>query len=445
MFRQESNFQYLLGVKEPDCYATIRVSDGHTTLFIPRLPASYAVWMGAIMPPSHFKDLYKVDHACFEDEIDSVVGAAVSEYALAHAPKQLPLLTLHGLNTDSGNYATPATFKGIEKYRVDDGVLYNSVVKCRVYKSPEEIELLRYVNDVSCDAHMAVMTHIKPGYSEYQMESVFNHWCYFRGGARFNAYTCICGSGSNGAVLHYGHAGEPNSKVIRDNEMCLFDMGCEFHCYASDVTCSFPSSGKFTPKMKVIYEAVLAAQWNVMDAMKPGVSWVDMHDLAYRTILSHLREAGLVVGEIDELMENDIGAVFMPHGLGHFMGIDVHDVGGYAPNCPLRKTKPGFKSLRTARILEESMCITVEPGIYFGDYNLDAALSDPVKSRFLVADKVNEYRGFGGVRLEDDVLVTKDGIENLSSAPRLVKDVEDTMSGKITSRSQVTKKHYRKE
>ena len=179
--------------------------------------------------------------------------------------------------------------------------------------------------------------------------------CYFVGGARFQAYTCICASGDNGAVLHYGHAGEPNGKMIASEEMCLFDMGCEYHCYTSDVTCSFPSDGVFSDKMKLVYETVLAAQWGVMDNMKPGVSWVDMHALAYRIILTKLKEGGLLVGDVDAMLSADLGAVFMPHGLGHFMGLDTHDVGGYTLDSPLRSVRPGFKSLRTSRILEENM------------------------------------------------------------------------------------------
>ena len=214
---------------------------------------------------------------------------------------------------------------------------------------------MRYVNDITCDSHMAVMRHCRPGFKEYQMESIFNHWCYFRGGARFMAYTCICASGDNGAVLHYGHAGEPNSKTIRDGEMCLFDMGCEYHGYTSDVTCSFPSSGFFTEQLTLIYEAVLDTQWTVMAAMRPGVSWGSMHELAYRVILTCLKEGGLLVGDVDEMLANEVGAVFMPHGLGHFMGLDTHDVGGYTASSPPRSTRPGFKSLRTQRILEENM------------------------------------------------------------------------------------------
>lgn len=118
-------------------------------------------------------------------------------------------------------------------------------------------QLLRYSATVSSEAHLAVMQHTRPGLSEYQLESLFRHWCYYVGGARQLSYTCICASGHNGSVLHYGHAGEPNAKLIRDGDLCLFDMGCEFHCYGSDITTTFPANGVFTADQRIIYEAVL--------------------------------------------------------------------------------------------------------------------------------------------------------------------------------------------
>ena len=124
---------------------------------------------------------------------------------------------------------------------------------------------------MSSEAHIEVMKSVRPGMTEYQLESIFKHYCYYNGGARHMSYTCICGSGENGAVLHYGHAGAPNEKTIQDGDMCLFDMGCEYYCYSSDITCSFPSNGKFTPDQRMIYEAVLKANRAVMAACKPGI------------------------------------------------------------------------------------------------------------------------------------------------------------------------------
>jgi len=232
--------------------------------------------------------------------------------------------------------------------------------------------------------------------------------------------------------LHYGHAGEPNSKEIKDGDMCLFDMGAEYCCYTSDITCSFPANGKFTAKQRLIYEAVLSASRAVFTALKPGVSWKDMHLLAERKALEALKAGGLLTGEVDDMMKNRLGAVFMPHGLGHFLGLDVHDVHGYPEGGIERSTEPGLRSLRTARVMEPRMVLTIEPGIYFGDYNIDTALANPEQSRFLVPDVINQYRGFGGVRIEDDVVVTDDGMELLTDVPRTVEEIEKLMASTCT-------------
>lgn len=144
-------------------------------------------------------------------------------------------------------------------------------------------------------------------------------------------------------------------------------MGGEYYCYSSDITCTFPSTGKFNPKQKLIYETTLRANRAVLDAVKPGVSWVDMHLLADKIILEELVRHGLLQGDVDEMLEHRISAIFFPHGLGHFLGIDTHDVGGY-PEGVERSQKGGLRSLRTGRVLQKGMVITIEPGIYFIDY-----------------------------------------------------------------------------
>uniref|UniRef100_A0A7S0C9N3 Peptidase M24 domain-containing protein n=1 Tax=Proboscia inermis TaxID=420281 RepID=A0A7S0C9N3_9STRA len=209
-------------------------------------------------------------------------------------------------------------------------------------------------------------------------------------------------------------------------------MGAEYHCYASDITCSFPVNGSFTPNQRMIYEAVLSAQINVLKVMKPGVTWPEMHRTAERAILQKLVEGGLLIGDsIEDMIDADLGAIFMPHGLGHLIGLDAHDVGGYAQNTPPRSERPGLNKLRTARVLEEGMVLTVEPGCYFIDALLDIALANPKQRVFFNVERLNnEFRGFGGVRLEDGILVTKDGCENLTNCPRAVEEVLDVMEGK---------------
>ncbi|GFY63227.1 xaa-Pro dipeptidase [Trichonephila inaurata madagascariensis] len=274
------------------------------------------------------------------------------------------LLTLHGKNSDSDKETHEAVFEGIGEFKVDNKALYPIITEC----------------------------------------------------------------GPNGATLHYGHAGAPNDRTIMDGDMCLFDMGGEYYCYTSDITCSFPASGKFTDKQKIIYNAVYKSSRAVMESVKPGVCWVDMHKLADRVHLEELKAGGLLKGEIKDMMEACLGAIFMPHGLGHFMGCDVHDVGGYLEGEPPRPSEPGLRSLRTARILAEGMVLTIEPGIYFIDCLLDSALKDPKLSKFLNVTRINEYRNFGGVRIEDDIAITKVGCELLTTVPRTVEEIEDLMS-----------------
>jgi len=211
--------------------------------------------------------------------------------------------------------------------------------------------------------------------------------------------------------------------------MTLLDMGAEYHCYCSDITCSYPVTGKFTAEQKTIYDGVLAAQKAVMVAMKPGVSWPDMHRAAWRAVLECLLSLGLLTGVVDDMLAVNLGQIFLPCGLGHLIGIDTHDVGGYLPGYPKRNSQPGLNKLRTARILEEGMVLTVEPGIYFIDVNINKALANPEQAKFLVKERVEQFRGWGGVRLEDVVVVTETGIENYTLTPRTTSEVEAVMAG----------------
>lgn len=144
-------------------------------------------------------------------------------------------------------------------------------------------------------------------------------------------------------------------------------MGANYFGYAADITCTFPVDGKFNSDQKIIYEAVLAANLAVFEAGKPGVSWINLHLISNKVLLGELKKGGLLQGSVDEMMEADLAAIFQPHGLGHLLGLDVHDVGGYLEGYPQRPTRPGIKSLRTGRILEENMILTIEPGCYFVD------------------------------------------------------------------------------
>ncbi|KAK2529933.1 hypothetical protein Q9233_006318 [Columba guinea] len=517
VFRQESYFHWTFGVTEAGCFGAIDVDTGRSMLFVPQLPESYAVWMGKIHPPEFFRKKYAVDEVHYVSEISSVLTSK----------NPAVLLTLRGINTDSGNVSKEASFEGISQFNVNNKILHPEIAECRVIKTDMELEVLRYTNKISSEAHKEVMKAVKAGMKEYELERtesrwkfikllkrdvgkkcvsaamigsvlvdiaggleikqqrnsfavraqeiltspsadaaaleltlkslqvctanilaqlvwnpncndfdssvviilnpLFQHYCYTRGGMRHTSYTCICGSGENSSVLHYGHAGAPNDRTIEDGDLCLFDMGGEYYCYGSDITCTFPANGKFTPDQRAIYEAVLKSSRAVMNAVKPGVSWPDMHRLADRVHLEELTKIGILKGNVDDMVKVHLGAIFMPHGLGHLLGIDVHDVGGY-PEGVERIDLPGLRSLRTARSLEQGMVLTVEPGIYFIDHLLDQALRDPAQSCFINNDVLQRFRGFGGVRIEDDIAVTASGMELLTCVPRTVEEIEAFMA-----------------
>eukprot|EP00049_Salpingoeca_infusionum_P008617 m.142578 g.142578 ORF g.142578 m.142578 type:complete len:507 (-) comp14063_c0_seq1:1811-3331(-) len=420
IFRQESYFHWTFGVTEGDWFGAVDIDNNKSILFMPRLPEAYAVWMGEIFKPAYFLEKYAVDEIYYVDEMAEVFSKTYTA-ATVHV--------LYGKNSDSGNFAQPASFEGLDSFTVNKDALFPVIAELRVVKTAAELEVLRYVAQISSEAHVAVMREVRPNFCEYNLEAIFLHYIYMYGGCRHTAYTCICACGPSAAVLHYGHAGAPNDQEIKDGQMALLDMGAEYNCFCADITCSYPINGKFTEEQKIVYQGVLNAVIAVEEAMKPGVSWVDMHKLASRKVLEALVKLGCLEGDVDEMMAVHLGGLFMPHGLGHFLGLDTHDVGGYLPGHPDREPHPGLKSLRTSRLLKENMVLTVEPGCYFIDSEMDKAISDPKFSKFVNVDRLNQFRGWGGVRIEDDVLVTADGIDNFTQTPRTIEEVESVMSG----------------
>ena len=206
------------------------------------------------------------------------------------------------------------------------------------------------------------------------------------------------------------------------------DMGGLAAGYVSDVTSTVPVSGTFDETQKKIYNIVLDANREVMKRAKPGVSWVDMHLAAEEVILTGLKNLGLLQGEVKDMLNDRVCYYFMPHGLGHLMGLDVHDVGGYLSFTPERSKEKGLDCLRTARILEKNMILSDEPGIYFIPYLLEKGFNDEKVKKYFAQDEIKKYYEFGGVRIEDDILITDDGCVNLTEGlPRTVEDIEKTM------------------
>ena len=214
----------------------------------------------------------------------------------------------------------------------------------------------------------------------------------------------------------------------------LTDQGHSFHHYTSDITVSFPVNGRFTEKQAQIYNIVLTATKAVFQMLKPGVDWIECHKTAERHLLQGLVDLGCLSGDVQEMQDKRIGFLFMPCGLGHFIGLDIHDVGGYLPWTPKRSPLPGLSNVRTARIMEAGNVITIEPGIYFRDFLLDGDVPEDFYQfdlSYVNRERIREYQAeVSGVRIEEVVLVTETGNENLSyDLPRTVAQIEACMAG----------------
>ena len=412
---QESNFFYLFGATEPDLYGIIEIDTGKTTIITQKIDPAYSLWM-KVRDTQYFTTNYEVNDSIYIDDIET--------YFKTLLPNMIYFFD--GIDSDSGLTPDLPKFSWLNDYKTNHDSLYDILCEARSIKSEEEVNILRFVNKISSEAHIRVLHNAKVGLKEYQIEALFRFHGFERCGARFLAYNCICASGPDAATLHY----ICNDKVLVDGALMLSDMGAKYYGYCADITVTFPINGKFTEKQKQIYDAVLDAQNAVKKAVKPGVEWEDMHLLAERTIVLHLIKLGLIKDvSINELEKNRVGAVFFPHGLGHLIGLRVHDVGGYLKNYPKRSQSAGLKSLRTRRTLKKGLVITIEPGCYFLEYGLIQAKMNPELSKYLNWEKIQEYKEVGGIRLEDVIAVTEDGYECLSEVPRTTEEIEQCMAG----------------
>ncbi|RKO84226.1 peptidase M24, structural domain-containing protein, partial [Blyttiomyces helicus] len=278
----------------------------------------------------------------------------------------------------------------------------------------------------SGDAHIALMKAVRPGVgTEAELHALFEYEC-FREGAR-QAYTAIIAGGRNGSVLHYISNKDPIPANPAD--MLLVDAAGEFSYYSADITRTYPLGGRFEGDWKTTYEIVLEMFKAVLSQLRAGVKWEDMHRVAERVALDGLVKAGLITGSTEELLANHIPALFFPHGLGHLIGLDTHDCGGY-PKGVERIQEPGIRYLRMRRELKAGMVVTVEPGVYFVDPILKNAVADPAINKYLNLDVVERFRkNVGGVRIEDDVVILADGYDNLSEfVPKEIADIERIMA-----------------
>jgi Xaa-Pro aminopeptidase len=395
-YRQNSNFYYLTGFKEPEAVAVLISNsngDGEFILFNRKRNPSAEQWTGKRLGQ---------DGAKLELLADSA-------YPIEELPAMLPKL----LSGKSGLYYT------LGKQAADDAIVLQAmesvtrlvrsgvsapseiinldkiISEYRLIKSTSEIAVMRHAGEVSAQAHVRAMKACKPGLYEYQLQAELGYG-FLQGGCQEYAYTPIIGGGDNACVLHY----IDNNQKLNDGELVLIDAGGEYHYYSSDITRTFPINGRFTPEQRAIYELVLKAQTKVIEMVRPGVYWNQMHEMAVKVLTEGLVELGLLKGDVETLIKEKTYAQFYMHNTGHWLGLDTHDVGAYKVDGEWRA-------------LEEGMVFTVEPGIYINPNTPDI-------------DK--KWWGIG-VRIEDDILVTKTGCEIFTkSVPKTVEEIEALMA-----------------
>lgn len=403
-FRQESNFWYLTGVNEPEYHLVLDIKTGEYHLFYPKRDAQFAVWHGKVKSSNQIQELYRPDHLHNSNELLKILNA-------------LKPSVIYCLDEEQAEYIEDLD----RSFTVEAESLQDAITYCRCIKTADELNLMREAARINNIAHMEVMKAVKPGMFEYEAKAIFEYH-QVKHGLLQPAYNGIHAGGTNSAILHYVE----NDKQIADGNLYLIDAGFEKEGYASDVTRTYPVNGRFSGDQAAIYQIVLDALNKSIELTKPGVKMEDLHLGACRIVLHGLKETGVLKGSIDEMMENNIFALFFPHGLGHFLGLDTHDVGGY-PKGVERIDRPGIRFLRVRRELMPGMVITIEPGIYFIPALLKPALENSEQSRFLNTDRIESLLDFGGVRIEDNLIITEDGIENMTDVPKEIREIESVM------------------
>ncbi|NJD06668.1 MAG: Xaa-Pro aminopeptidase [Methylococcaceae bacterium] len=394
-YRQHSDFHYLTGFDEPEAVAVLAPGrpEGEFILFCREFDATKAIWTGKHAGLEGAVDNHGADQACPVGRLAELLPGLLENrervYYPVGASAELDGQIRHAINeirakSRSGTQA-PTEFIVIDK------LLHEH----RLFKSEAELALIRRAAEISAQAHVRAMRFCRPGIHEYEIEAEFLHEIT-RHGLRAQAYPAIVAGGNNACVLHY----TGNSDVLRDGDLLLIDAGAECDSYAADITRTYPVNGHFSEPQRLLYELVLAAQLAAIDTIKPGKRWNDPHDTAVKVLTKGLVELGLLKGKVGKLIKDEAYKPYYMHRTGHWLGMDVHDVGEYRDDDgEWRKLEPG-------------MVMTVEPGLY-----IDAACDD--------VDP--QWRGIG-IRIEDDVVVTESGCEILTGAvPKAVADIEALM------------------
>lgn len=404
-FRQNRYFYYLSGVDIPGSAMLFDFKRDRLTLFLPNVEWDDVVWSGLPMSIEQASKNFDVDEVLYYNQAKDVL----------HKFEDYTIFT-----TDLDNIHDEKIRSVLVPH---DKNLFYALDESRMIKDQYEIEVLKKAAEISDNCHLAVMSALPIELNEVHIQAEFTYHA-IRQGARTMGYDPICCSGPACGTLHY----VKNTENLADKESVLIDCGAEWRNYTSDVTRCFPISGKFTREHRHIYEAVRDMQTQVMSNIRPGVDWEELHLLSHRVLIKHLLKLGIFKGQFseDEIFKRRASCAFYPHGLGHLMGLDVHDVAGRPDS---HDSDPYFKYLRLRRPLQENMVITNEPGCYFNDF-LVAEFLDKIPERKEVVDKevLKKYMYIGGVRIEDDVLVTKSGCEVLTKITSDPDEIEKIVS-----------------
>ncbi|MFN2527691.1 MAG: aminopeptidase P N-terminal domain-containing protein [Candidatus Baltobacteraceae bacterium] len=391
-FRQSSDFYYLTGWDQPGAVLVIAPhNETHCdTLFTLPRDRSQEVWTGkrhgveGALDDFGFEDAHPISE--FDQRLpELLVGHAALRYRLGNDEAfdrrvLAALLTARGRTRRGG--AAPSSIVHIN----------DTLHEMRVRKSAEELTLMRRAGEITRLGHIAGMSATRPGMAEYELEAIMEY-TYHANGSQHVAYPSIVAGGANATILHYS----TNRDILRDGDLVLVDSGCEFDLYASDVTRTWPVNGRFSAEQRAMYEIVLAAQKAGIAAVRPGNRYKDSHDAAVAVLVDGLLDLGLLKGTRSALIESEAYMDYYYHNTGHWIGLDVHDVGAY-------REQPTAVS----RMLEPGMTMTVEPGLYVPvDLDCDA-----------------RFKGIG-IRIEDDILCTADGPQILSAGiPKEIQEIE---------------------
>ncbi|AHI04656.1 aminopeptidase P [Bdellovibrio bacteriovorus W] len=389
-YRQDSNLFYLTGWEEPESILIFRPGlQPETVMFVRRRDRERETWDGFRYGPEGCESEFKIDKAYPIDEFEKVAPQLLKEvdkvyyrlYKNAAADEKMQTV-LESVKRLQGR-------TGYGLLTIQDADIL--IGEHRLVKSEYELAQLREACEISAQAHLAAMKFTRPGVSERQVQGVLAHHFLMNGSAR-EGYGYIVASGNAATTLHYNF----NDQICKDGDLLLIDAGAEFNYYTGDITRTFPVNGKFTDEQARVYEGVLKVQKEIIDFIKPGIVFKDLHDMGTSLLTDVMLELGLLSGRKEDIIQAMGQKKYYPHGIGHWLGMDVHDAGLY-----FKKGEP--------RPIEANMCFTIEPGIYIPADDTSAP---------------EKYRGIG-VRIEDNIRVTSTGSENMTtSVPKEITDLE---------------------